>query len=204
MSDWFLVLADQLGKTPFLHWIVFVLGVWHVLLAKANSVWLYPVGMATASVVFYNSLDSAHYASMAFCIYYLAMLGYGWMCWTARPGQAVPVSYANHVDWWTTLAVAATGFAVLYLILAFAMKTAFPVWEAGVGGAACAGVWLLNSRKIEHWVLLNISQAVAIPLLFYKEQFLYGSLSLFLYIFAFFGFFSWRRIIHQQRHFVRV
>jgi nicotinamide mononucleotide transporter len=200
MSEWFLVLVEQLGSAPRLNWVVFFVVACHVFLAKANSVWLYPAGIAALAVVFYNSLVVSDYASTAFSGYCVLMLTYGWMYWSAR---GTVISYANHSDWWVAFSIVGAAFVVLYLILALVADAPFAIWEAGVGATACGGVWLLSHRKVEYWVLLNVSQAFAVPLLIHSDRFLYGLLSLFLYIFAFFGMFSWRRIIHQQRNLAR-
>jgi nicotinamide mononucleotide transporter len=53
----------------------------------------------------------------------------------------------------------------------------------------------LAKRKIENWILLNISNAFAIPLLFYKHLPLYALLTLFLFIIAIQGFFKWKKAI---------
>jgi nicotinamide mononucleotide transporter len=58
---------------------------------------------------------------------------------------------------------------------------------------AWAGTWLLARRKIENWVLLNVSNLLYIPLLLYKELPLLAVLTVFLFIVAVFGFFDWRR-----------
>ncbi|HBI87968.1 MAG TPA: nicotinamide riboside transporter PnuC, partial [Sphingobacterium sp.] len=62
------------------------------------------------------------------------------------------------------------------------------------------GMWLLAKRKIENWILLNISNLMAIPLLIHKGLFLYSGLTLFLFVMAFSGYFNWRRIIREERY----
>jgi nicotinamide mononucleotide transporter len=70
-----------------------------------------------------------------------------------------------------------------------------------VSATACAGMWLLAKHKIENWILLNISNAIAIPLLVYKGIPLTACLTLFLFIVACFGYFNWRkqyRVLHAK------
>jgi nicotinamide mononucleotide transporter len=43
-----------------------------------------------------------------------------------------------------------------------------PAWDAWVSATGWAGMWLLARRKIENWLLLNISNAFAIPCCFIK------------------------------------
>ncbi len=200
MSEWFFILSEQLGRAPFLSWVVFLLATCHVFCTKANSVWLYPTGLATLAMVFYHSLIQKDYVYVVFSIYWLVMLIYGWMYWSVRGNT---ISYASHAEGWVAFSIVGVAFVVFYLILTLAMDTSFAIWEAGVAAAACGAIWLLSKHKIECWVLLNVSQAFAVPLLIHSDRFLYAVLSLFLYVFAFFGLFAWRRVIHQQRNLAR-
>jgi len=92
------------------------------------------------------------------------------------------------------------GFVVLYMVLMRFTDSTVPIWDAWVSATAWAGMWLLAKRKIENWVLLNISNAFAIPLLAYKGLHLYALLTLFLFIVALLGFFEWKRIISRQNY----
>lgn len=59
-------------------------------------------------------------------------------------------------------------------------------------------MWLLARRKIENWILLNVSNFIAIPLLFYKELALFALLTVFLFIVAIMGYFKWKKIYRNQ------
>ena len=73
------------------------------------------------------------------------------------------------------------------------------MWDAWITATAWAGMWLLARRKIENWILLNISNAFAIPLLAYKGLHLYSLLTVYLFIVAIFGYFEWRKLIHRSK-----
>jgi nicotinamide mononucleotide transporter len=91
------------------------------------------------------------------------------------------------------------GFLGLYLCLKYFTPSTVPVADAFVSATAWAGMWLLARRKVENWVLLNISNAVAVPLLFHKQLPLYAGLTVFLFIIAVQGYFQWRKIARQNR-----
>jgi len=59
-------------------------------------------------------------------------------------------------------------------------------------------MWLMARRKIENWVLLNISNIIAIPLLIHKGLYLYAVLTAFLFIVAISGYLEWRKIIKTK------
>src|SRR5674476_84298 len=73
-----------------------------------------------------------------------------------------------------------------------------PFWDAWISATAWAGMWLLAKRKIENWILLNISNAFAIPILFYKHLLLYSGLTIFLFIVAVQGYITWRKITRKE------
>ena len=56
-------------------------------------------------------------------------------------------------------------------------------------------MWLLTRRKLENWLLLNLSNLVAIPLQFYKGIPLYALLTAVLFIVAIFGYLHWKKIM---------
>ncbi|HWJ29625.1 MAG TPA: nicotinamide mononucleotide transporter family protein, partial [Flavisolibacter sp.] len=89
-------------------------------------------------------------------------------------------------------------FLLLYILLKNYTPSSVPVWDAWVSATAWAGMWLLAKRKVENWILLNISNAFAIPLLFYKALPLFAILTLFLFIVAILGYKEWRQIAKSE------
>jgi len=86
----------------------------------------------------------------------------------------------------------------LYIVLRYFTDSTVPAFDSWVSATAWAGMWLLAKRKIENWLLLNISNAFAIPLLLYKGLPLYAALTLFLFIIAVLGYIDWNRIIKRK------
>ena len=83
---------------------------------------------------------------------------------------------------------------VLYFALKNFTDSDVPLIDAWVSSTAWAGMWLLARRKIENWILLNISNAFAIPLLFYKNLPLFALLTIFLFGVAVWGYFEWKKL----------
>ncbi len=113
----------------------------------------------------------------------------------------VPITHSNKKEWFTVIAIVVAGFIFLYVVLKNFTPSTVPFWDAFVSATAWAGMWLLAKRKIENWILLNISNAVAIPLLFYKHLLLYAGLTIFLFIVAVQGYFEWKKILRKQNTF---
>ncbi|SDD79453.1 nicotinamide riboside transporter PnuC [Niabella drilacis] len=200
MANWVTVFVEEIKQTSVLEWLGAGFGAAEVLLAKANKVWLYPAGILSVLISIYIFMTSGLYAESALNLYYLVMSIYGWWFWVfKRTSIPLPVTRATKKDWSITAAIVLGGFVILYLALRYLTDSSVPVMDAFVSATAWAGMWLLAKRKLENWILLNISNAVAIPLLFYKQLPLYALLTLFLFIIAVLGFFEWKRILETEK-----
>lgn len=200
MQSWTALFVEQLKATTWLEWLAVIFGVAEVLLARANKVWLYPTGIAATLISVYLLLQVALYAECLLNGYYVVMSIYGWYHWIKKRGQpAVKVAYANRREWIITLLIVFTGWGILYLLLVNFTSSTVPVWDAWVSSTAWAGMWLLARRKIENWVLLNVSNLFAIPLLYHKNLVMFAVLTLILFIVAIFGYYDWRKIILKER-----
>ncbi|MBZ4189573.1 nicotinamide riboside transporter PnuC [Niabella beijingensis] len=199
MANWVSVFLEELKNISILEWVGVAFGVAQVLLAKANKVALYPTGIIAVLISIYIFITAGLYAESILNLYYLVMSIYGWWFWVfKRTAAPLPITQAAKSDWRTTLMIVLGGFVLLYLALRYCTDSTVPVMDAFVSATAWAGMWLLAKRKLENWVLLNISNAVAIPLLFYKQLPLYALLTVFLFVVAVFGFFEWKRILEKK------
>lgn len=196
LREWLGDFMVQLRQTSLLEYLGVGFGVVQVLLAKSNRVLLYPFGIASILITLYVLYDVGLYAEVLLNLYYLLMSIYGWWHWSSGVGaKAVRVSYSSRQEWGITVGIVLLGVPLLYWALISFTDSSVPVWDSLVTATAWAGMWLLARRKIENWLLLNISNALAIPLLAYKGLPLYSLLTLFLFIVAVFGYFEWRKII---------
>src|SRR3954454_18877424 len=194
--EWLRLFISQLKETSLAEWAGVGFGVAEVLFAKANKIWLYPSGIISVVVSSYVFIISGLYAESLLNVYYLVMSIYGWWHWIKKKNEpALPISWCSTRDWAYTAGIVVISFSVLYFSLSHFTNSTVPFWDAWVSATAWAGMWLLAKRKIENWILLNISNAFAIPLLLYKQLPLYALLTLFLFIIAVQGYIQWKRII---------
>jgi nicotinamide mononucleotide transporter len=199
IQQWWHLLWQQLAATDLLQWIAISLGVLEVLLARANKIALYPAGIAATTLSIFILFEAGLYAECLLNGYYIVMSIYGWYYWIKKKHlPPVRVAYSNRREWMVVLMISLGGFGILYFALTYFTPSTVPVWDAWVSSTAWAGMWLLAKRKIENWILLNISNAFAIPLLLHKDLPLYAALTLFLFIVAVQGYFKWRNLIRQQ------
>ena len=190
----------QLRQTSLLELLGVGFGVVQVLLARANKVLLYPFGIASIVITLYVLYGAGLYAEVLLNLYYLVMSIYGWWHWLSRSPEkpAVQVSYSTQREWGITALIVLLGAPFLFWALTSFTDSTVPWWDSIVTSTAWAGMWLLAKRKIENWILLNISNALAIPLLAYKGLALYSLLTLFLFIIAVFGYIEWKKIIRKN------
>ena len=200
MHHWIQLFLEQVRETTVWEWAAVLLGVAEVLLAKVNNIWFYPTGIAGTFIGIYILMVAGLYAESALNVYYLVMSVYGWYYWLKKRGEApVKITWTNRGEWIITLLIVFAGWGILYIILKNFTTSNVPVWDAWVSSTAWAGMWLLAKRKVENWILLNISNLFAIPLLWYKHLIMFSALTLFLFIVAIFGYFDWLAILKKEK-----
>ena len=197
------LLADtqhQLQQTQWPEALAVIFGVLSVLLASRNRVWLYPTGLISTGIYTWLMLDVKLYAESSLNAYYFIMSVYGWIAWTRRKGtdEAVHITASNSRDWIIASIIAFASLGGLYLLLHHFTDSAVPLWDAAVSALAYAGMWLLARHKVENWLWLNASNALAVPLYFVKGIPFTALLTIFLFIVAIFGYLKWRRIYLQS------
>jgi nicotinamide mononucleotide transporter len=198
-QEWLELLTQELQYIDSIQIAVLIFGISEVLLARANSIWLYPTGIIATALGIFSLYNVQLYAECLLHLYYLVMSVYGWWYWAAKKNQKpVEITFSSSVEWIITSAIAFGGSVLLFFVLSMFTDSQVPAWDAWVSATGWAGMWLLARRKIENWLLLNISNAFAIPLLFYKELPLLGLLTIFLFIVACKGYIDWLRVARRK------
>lgn len=199
LKEWIDLLRAQWNAIDVIQALTLVLGVAEVLLARANHVWLYPTGIAATALGTWSLWHAQLYAEGLLNLYYLVMSFYGWWYWIYRREQyPLPVTFATRNEWIITSCIVALGWVLLYTLLIRFTPSQVPAWDAWVSATGWAGMWLLARRKVENWLLLNISNAWAIPLLIQKQLPLLALLTLFLFIVACRGYVDWMRLARKH------
>lgn len=203
------VLVANIRGTSLLEWIAVLSAVAQVLLARANKLSNYLFGVLSTAVYIYIYANSKLYAESTLNFYYLIMSVYGLWHWRAdwlKPTgttevahmkpvtNEVTVTFSNTKEWAIAAAIAAGGFVLGSFVLDRFTNSPVPMWDAGVSAFAWAGMWLLARRKVENWLWLNTSNALALPLLFFRGLVMTSVLTVFLFVVAVAGFFAWRRM----------
>jgi nicotinamide mononucleotide transporter len=197
-QETFTEIGQQLIHTSACEWVAVVFGVLQVLLAWRNLVWLYPAGIISTVFSVYLLADVKLYAEAFLNLYYLVMSIYGWWLWhRKREEKELAVTRTTKTEWTYVALIVFVGWALLFFILRKFTPSDVPLWDAWVSATAWAGMWLLAKRKLENWLVLNLSNAFAIPLQFHKNIPMYGLLTIVLFVVAIFGYLRWKKLLQS-------
>ncbi|MBU3820696.1 nicotinamide riboside transporter PnuC [Flavobacteriaceae bacterium XHP0103] len=182
-----------------MQWLGTSFGVVQVLLARKNNSNNYLFGIISILISLWVLYQSGLYADILLNLYYLIMSIYGWFYWKlGKQNEEAPISYSDKKEHSIALGIVLGCFLLMAYWLSQHTDSDVPYWDAIVCAFAWAGMWLMAKRKIENWVYLNISNFIAVPLLFYKGLYIYAGLTIFLFMVAVSGYLKWRKILANE------
>ncbi len=199
--EFFALIEKELAGTDLVQWLVLIFGVSEVLLARANNILLYPTGLVAIVLSVYSLFNAQLYAECLLNLYYFIMSVYGWWYWIRKKNEPpVRISFTTRREWMVTTVIVFGGWLLLYAVLKQFTPSTVPAWDSWISATAWAGMWLLARRKVENWVLLNISNIFAIPLLFQKGLPMMAILTIILFLVAVKGYFDWIKILRGDNN----
>lgn len=192
-------MQDILQQTTWQEWLGVFFSAFQVLLARKNNSNNYLFGIAGISLTLYVMIQSKLYAEFTLNLYYLVMSIYGWLYWKfGKRRSETAISETTNNEKLITAGIVIGTFSIFYFFLTNFTDSDVPILDSLVSAFAWAGMWLMARRKIENWILLNISNIIAIPLLIHKGLYLYAVLTAFLFIVAISGYLEWRKSIKSK------
>lgn len=190
---------DFLMQLTWLQVVGTTFGIIQVLLARKNNVHNYLFGIISILTGIWVLYHSRLYADILLNLYYLVMSVYGWFFWKFGNQKTVaPISYSEKTDHLKAIGIVIGCFALMAYWLTNNTNSDVPYWDAIVSAFAWAGMWLMARRKMENWIFLNISNIISIPLLIYKDLYIYAGLSFFLFVLGCSGYLKWRKIVRSE------
>lgn len=194
-------MQEILQQTTWQEWLGVFFSVVQVLLARKNNSNNYLFGIAGIILSLYVMFSAKLYAEFTLNLYYLMMSIYGWLYWKFGKQKAeTPISETSRQEKLVMAGIVGGTFCLFWGFLTHFTDSDVPVLDSLVSAFAWAGMWLMARRKIENWILLNMSNIIAIPLLIHKGLYLYSILTVFLFIVAVSGYLEWRKIIKKRKN----
>jgi nicotinamide mononucleotide transporter len=184
---------SQLFSCSIIDWIALLTGIAQVVLARYNKSSNFYFGIISVVCYAYSFYNGGLYAEAALNIYYLLISIYGLLLWrNNNNAPIVAIHYATKHEWLITAIILVASFASAMFLLKQYTDSTTPLADALVSAWAFAGSYLMARRAIQYWLIINVSNAIAIPLQWHKQLYLAAIYSALMFIIAIFGYSSWR------------
>ena len=194
-------MQDILLQTTWAEWLGVLFSMIQVVLASRNNSNNYLFGIAGISLTLYVMIVAKLYGEFTLNLYYLVMSIYGWLYWKyGKQKEETKISTTNGKEKLITVGIVSFTFGLFWFFLTHYTDSDVPIWDSLVSAFAWAGMWLMAKRKVENWILLNISNLISVPLMIHKDLYLYAGLTVFLFIVAVLGYIKWSKILKEQAY----
>ncbi|EHQ40864.1 MULTISPECIES: nicotinamide riboside transporter PnuC [Myroides] len=195
------MMQDILLQTTWAEWLGVLFSMIQVVLASRNNSNNYLFGIAGISLTLYVMIVAKLYGEFTLNLYYLVMSIYGWLYWKyGKQKEETKISTTNGKEKLITVGIVSFTFGLFWFFLTHYTDSDVPIWDSLVSAFAWAGMWLMAKRKVENWILLNISNLISVPLMIHKDLYLYAGLTVFLFVVAVLGYIKWSRILKEQAY----
>jgi nicotinamide mononucleotide transporter len=189
-------IITQLQQSTWQELVSFIAQVASVLYARKNNVLVYPtgiIGVILASYVYYFISNPPLYGEGTVNIYYLLMSIYGWYAWLQKNNNITtnPISWCNKTQLSIGIAIFLLGGLLIKFILQKYSTSNTINLDALATASAVTAMWWMAKRKIENWAAWIVSNAIAIPLNFYKGFYLFTLMYIIFLVLAVLGHISW-------------
>lgn len=163
-----------------------------VWLALKNKSLNFYFGILSVTLYIWLFFTSGLYAESVLNVYYLVVSIAGIFLW--RTKSALPIQKTTGKDWQKATFIFVMSWVLMAWVLQQFTQSTVPIADAFVSASAWAGTWLMIHRRLENWIILNISNLIAIPLQWYKGMELTALLTVIYFIIALRGYWRWRKL----------
>lgn len=180
----------------------FVFGIASVVLAKRESILVYPTGLIATVITMYLFFKDRLLGDMMINLYYSLMSIYGWWNWSRRKEGATVVHISR-----TNKTEKAIGF-LLFVAASGLNYIIYKVFDVPIGpsnyvdiltsGIFFTAMWFMATKKLENWTLWILADLITVPLYAYRG---WGMLSLQYLIFtilAIQGYREWKKRLDKS------
>ncbi len=220
LFDWlFGQYADYPTLFIGLELVAVIFGVASVLLASRLNVLVFPVGIVSTAIFVYLLWQWQLFGDMFINAYYTAMGVYGWFNWSKNKANAnqdeISIEHIQTSDVPILVVLASITIAfvatVYYLrpvinnnfsfdgaVLGLHLFTWIDYTDMLTTALFLMAMWLMARRKIEHWLLWIIADAISVPLYFYKGLTFTALQYVVFTLIAIWAYYEWQRRFRIQ------
>ena len=202
--------------------IAVIFGVASVLLASRLNVLVFPVGIVSTAIFVYLLWQWQLFGDLFINAYYTAMGIYGWFNWSKNKAStdqdAISIEHIQARDIPILALLASTTVAFVGLIyywrpvinndfsfdgvvLGMHLFTWVDYTDMLTTALFLMAMWLMAKRKIEHWLLWIVADAISVPLYFYKGLTFTALQYVVFTAIAIWAYYEWQQRYRQQTQF---
>lgn len=164
-----------------------------------QSILLWPFGLLSSALFIYIFFFNRFYADMSLQGYYVFISIYGWYHWTRgkRRDTSMPLPVTRIQ--YHTAGILFLVFILLWCLIAFILirftDSDVPWGDAFTTAGSIVATWMLARKKLEHWIVWVVVDAVSTGLYLYKGMHPTVILYFIYTLIAVYGFFQWKKDI---------
>lgn len=198
--DIFLDLRREIFTTP-LESIGTLFGVVNIILLVRRSIWNYPAGIVSVSLLAYVFFHTQLFSDTLLQLFFIVVQIVGWIIWLRHrePDGEVIVTRSTPRDLLLAIVVTAAGASALGLIMQRYAHAAFPFSDATVASASVVAQLLLTWRRLENWIWWIGANVISITVYNLKGLHILAALYCFYLIMSTLGFAAWLRQLRSQK-----
>jgi len=179
-----------------------ILGILYIFFSIRQSIFTWPIGLATSILYVIVFFQSKFYADMGLQFYYVFISIYGWYLWKKgnpdNSSNALSVSRATKRDIVNGSVSTLVIFLIIFLILKNYTDSPVPVMDSATTALSITATYMLARKILEHWIIWIVVDLVSAGLYVYKG--LWPTVILFLVytVMAFIGLRQWTKSINEK------
>ena len=167
-----------------------VAGILYVILEIRQSLWLWPIGIATSAAYIIVFFTARLYADMSLQAYYVVISILGWYWWIAgrraetaetqgtgggnirihdRAEEIMPVTRTGFKLAAVLAVILVVLYTSIYIVLFRFTDSPVPAWDSFITSLSIIATWMLARKKYEHWYLWIAVNCVSVLICFTRE-----------------------------------
>ncbi len=172
----------------------FVSGVVGVYLAAVENIFNWPIGIVNILLYAWVFYTTKLYADTSLQIFYFILAIHGWWMWAygGKKLDTLPITRLKPRSWFVIAAIWVGGTAI-YTPIIVHFKGSAPFADSTLTVASIITQVLLNTKKLENWILWIVIDALYIPLYLSKHLESVALLYFIFLILAVIGLRDWRK-----------
>jgi len=191
------IIADWVSR----NWVEIagaILGMAYVFLSIKQHILTWLLGLLTSFLYIIVFFNSGFYADMALQSYYVFVSVYGWILWAKgtkkdEGKEGLLVTKTSKKLFFILVPISSVLWFLIWIILKTFTDSIVPIGDSFTTAMSIVATWMLARKKLEHWIVWVVVDAVCVILFLWKG--LYPTVALYIVftVAAAWGYFEWSK-----------